>query len=181
MTSTIDQHDATRRELVFQLRHGDAHQTFLDAVADVPTDAINLRPPHVGYTLWQLVEHVRYCQFDMIDYLSSPSYRAVIFPDDYWPAPTREVTRQEWTDTVEAFRSDLDRVEDFVMHADLWTPAAHAWDPAHTPLRTVLVMIDHNAYHGGELGILRQTLGLWSPDRADAFNATAIHTQNHAE
>jgi hypothetical protein len=61
----------TRNELVFQLLVGDAHQTFLDAVADFPLDAVNVRPPNVEYTFWHLVEHVRFCQIDMLDYLSN--------------------------------------------------------------------------------------------------------------
>jgi hypothetical protein len=61
----------------------------------------------------------------------------------------------------------------------LWTAAPQAWEPAHTPLRTVMVMIDHNAYHGGEMGILRQVMGLWPASRVDTFALHAEATQNH--
>ncbi len=178
--NSADRPVLTRDELVFHLRSGDAHQTFLDAVADFPLDAINVRPPHVGYSFWHLVEHVRYCQFDMLDYLRNPSYRAGVFPDDYWPGTDRDAGEQQWLDSLEAFRVDLDGVEAFVRDedVDLWTPAPQAWEPAHTPLRTLIVMIDHNAYHGGELGILRQVMGLWPDQRVDSFTAHAIETQN---
>ncbi len=171
---------ATREELVFQLRAGDAHLSFLDVVADFPIEAINVRPPHVGYSFWHLVEHVRYCQYDMLDYLRNPEYRAGGFPDDYWPGSTVEASEQQWIDSVESFRSDLDAVESFVLDEDrdLWVAAPQAWEPAHTPLRTVMVMIDHNAYHGGEIGVLRQVLGLWSDQRVDTFTVNAEHTQN---
>jgi DinB superfamily len=170
----------TRDELVFQLLVGDAHQTFLDAVADFPLDAVNVRPPHVEYTFWHLVEHVRFCQIDMLDYLCKPDYRPVVFPDDYWPESTVTASEQQWLDSVEAFRADLHAVEVFVRNedVDLWTPAPQAWEPTHTPLRTVMVMIDHNAYHGGEMGILRQVMGLWPGDRVDTFTVAAIETQN---
>ncbi len=169
---------ATRDELVFQLRHGDAHQSFLDAVADFPHDAINVRPPNVEYTFWHLVEHVRYCQRDMLDYLADAGYRAGAFPDDYWPDPARTASPQQWDDSVASFAADLDAVERFVCEADQWQPAACAWESDHTPLRTVMVMVDHNAYHGGELGILRQVMGLWPDSRVDAFTLHAIETQN---
>jgi hypothetical protein len=178
--SRDDRISTTRNELVFQLVTGDAHQSFLDAVADFPLDAINVRPPHVGYTFWHLVEHVRFCQIDMLDYLRDPAYRAVVFPDDYWPAANTLASAQQWVDSVESFRTDLCSVESFVRNEeiDLWTPAPHAWEPTHTPLRTVIVMIDHNAYHGGEMGILRQVMGLWPDNRVDSFTVSAIETQN---
>ncbi len=171
---------ATRDELIFQLRHGDAHQTFLDAVADFPDEAVNVRPPNTPYTFWHLVEHVRYCQRDMLDYLRKPDYHAGVFPDDYWPHVSSIASAEQWSDSVASFRDDLDEVEAFVRDADtdLWTAAPQAWEGAHTPLRTVLVMIDHNAYHGGELGILRQVMGLWTPDRVDTFTLHAEVTQN---
>jgi DinB superfamily len=172
--------DATRDELVFQLRHGDAHLSFLDVVADFPLDAINVRPPNTSYSFWHLVEHVRYCQFDMLDYLRNSQYQAGVFPNDYWPSSDAEASEQQWLDSVQAFRSDLDHVESFVMDhdRDLWAAAEHAWEPKHTPLRTVMVMIDHNAFHGGEIGVLRQVMSLWPKDRIDTFTVQAIETQN---
>jgi uncharacterized damage-inducible protein DinB len=175
--------NATREELVFQLRQGDAHLSFLDAVNDFPLDAINVRPQNIAYSFWHLLEHVRYCQFDMFDYLRNPKYRAGVFPDDYWPSKDVEASEQQWLDSVEAFRSDLDAIESFILDTDrdLWLAAPQAWEPKHTPLRTVMVMIDHNAYHGGEIGVLRQILGLWSDNRVDTFTIHAIQTQNPDE
>jgi hypothetical protein len=169
-----------RAELAFHLRIGDAHQTFEASVADLPDEAINLRPPNVPYTFWQLLDHVRFCQSDMLDYLRNPGYRAVVFPDDYWPPASELASRQRWDDTLASYRADVDEVERFVRDAgtDLFLAAPQAWEPTHTPLRTVLVMADHAAYHGGEFGILRQVLGLWGADRTDAFTEHAAVSQN---
>ena len=95
-------------------------------------------------------------------------------------APDATASEQQWHDTVASYRHDLDRVETFVRDTglDLYTAASHVWEAAHTPLRTVLVMADHAAYHGGELGILRQVMGLWTPDRIDHFTVDATVTQN---
>jgi uncharacterized damage-inducible protein DinB len=88
--------------------------------------------------------------------------------------------KQQWHDSVESFRSDLDAVAEFVLDEDrdLWVAAPQAWEQTHSPLRTVLVMIDHNAYHGGEIGVLRQVMGLWSTARVDTFTINAEHSQN---
>jgi hypothetical protein len=169
-----------RNALVFNLRVGDAHQRFTDAVADFPTDAINVRPPNVEYTFWHLVEHVRFCQADMLDYLRNGEYEAVTFPDDYWPDRASQASTQRWHDTIAAYCRDLDEVEAFIADADLdiYAAAPHAWEPHHSPVHTLLVMADHAAYHGGEIGILRQVMGLWAPTRVDHFTVGAAVTQN---
>ena len=167
MTQPNNHLDSVLRDsLVFELRIGDAHQTFEESVADFPDEAINQRPPNVGYTFWQLVEHVRFCQADMLDYLRNPGYTEVAFPDNYWPDREEMASPQRWLDTIDAYRRDLDTVEAYVRDGglDLATAAPYAWEPAHTPLRTVMVMADHASYHGGEIGILRQVLGLWSSE-----------------
>jgi hypothetical protein len=176
----MDRIQVTRLELVDQLRQGDAHQSFLHAVGDFPAEAINRRAPNVEYTMWNLVEHVRYCQRDMFDYLRNPEYRAGVFPVDYWPSLGEEASPAQFEASVTSFAEDLDEIEAFILDADvdLWEPSAWAWEPNHHPLRTVMVMIDHNAYHAGELGILRQVLGLWPDQRVDAFHAHAVETQN---
>ncbi len=181
MTTAVTNADQVVRDsLVFGLRFGDAHQTFDDAVADFPMDAINVRPPNVDYTFWHLIEHVRFCQNDMLDYLLGPAYEPVTFPDDYWPPAAAVASEQQWHDTLAAYRNDLDRVEAFVRDEglDLYSAASHVWEAAHTPLRTVLVMVDHAAYHGGEIGILRQVMGLWTPERVDHFTIDAAVSQN---
>ena len=169
-----------RTSLVFNLRLGDAHQTFTDAVADFPIDAINVRPPNVEYSFWHLVEHVRFCQADMLEYLHNGDYEAVTFPDDYWPDRAADASEQQWHDTIAAYSADLDRIETFIMDEglDIYTAAPHAWEPHHSPLHTLLVIADHAAYHGGEIGILRQVMGLWAPQRVDHFTVGASVTQN---
>ena len=135
MTMSVETADgAVRESLVFTLRLGDAHQTFDDAVADFPMDAINVRPPNVDYTFWHLIEHVRFCQNDMLEYLLGPVYEPVTFPDAYWLATSAVASEQQWHDTLAAYR----------------------W----------------------ELGILRQVMGLWAPERIDHFTADASVTQN---
>jgi hypothetical protein len=179
-SSVMDRILLTRHELVDQLRCGDAHQSFLDAVAEFPDEAINLCPVNVAYSFWNLVEHVRYCQRDMFDYLRAADYQAGTFPVGYWPSLGESASAQQFADSIASFANDLDEIESFLLDADvdLWQPAPWAWEPNHHPLRTVMVMIDHNSYHAGELGILRQVMGLWPERRVDGFHAHAVDTQS---
>jgi len=93
--------DSCGSSSVIGLRGDDAHLTFEDAVAEIPGEAVNLRPPNTGYTLWQLVEHLRISQRDMLDYVRDPGYVAPEWPVAYWPDPAAEATpvmfRRPWT------------------------------------------------------------------------------------
>jgi hypothetical protein len=160
---------AVREQLISMLRKGEAHMTFDEAVADFPLDHINDRLPNTGYTFWSLLEHMRICQWDILDYVINTDYQALKFPDEYWPAPDAMATPAQWRGTIHQFRADLDAVEALIRddQFDLFTAPAHAWKPDHTPFRDFLVLADHNAYHTGEIAILRQVMGLWPAERVD--------------
>ena len=157
-----------RDALVFTLRVGDAHLSFDETVADFPADHYNTRPPNTPYSFWQLLEHVRFCQWDILDYVINPNYQAVPFPEGVWPAPDALADEAQWQQTLAAFRADLDRIQALVEDPsfDLFSAPAHAWEPSHTPYHCFLVAADHNAFHLGEFAILRQVMGLWGADRA---------------
>lgn len=150
-----------REQLLALLEGGHAHQSFDQVVADFPLDQINTRPPNVPYTFWHLVEHLRITQWDILDYIRNTNYVWMRWPDDYWPRPEEQADPVRWNDTLNRFRADLAALQALVRDpaTDLTAPLPHA--PQHTILREVLLAADHNAYHIGELGILRQVNGLW--------------------
>jgi DinB superfamily len=155
--------DQLRTQLVELLRNGNAHMPFSEAVADFPDAMINRRPRNVTYTFWHLLEHLRLTQRDILDYVTDPNYEEREWPREYWPAPDAEATPQEWNETISAFWRDLEKliaiVEDDA--TDLFaTVPSH---DEHTILREMLIVADHNAYHIGELAILRQTEAAWGP------------------
>jgi hypothetical protein len=158
-----------REQLIFTLRRGEAHMTLDEAIADFPPGHINTRVPNAPYTFWHLLEHIRICQWDILEYVRNADYAALKFPAEYWPAPDAIATPEQWCDTVRRFHDDLDAIEALIRDAsfDLFTAPAHAWERHHTPYRTFLVLADHNAYHTGEIAVLRQVMGLWPPDRID--------------
>jgi hypothetical protein len=140
-----------------------AHMAFEDAVANFPEEAINSRPPNVDYTFWHLLEHLRLTQRDILDYIVADEYRWLNWPDDYWPEQTAETDAAGWQQTIDAFLADRQKLVDIVNdpEVDLFTPLPNSGEHGHNVLREINVIAAHNAYHIGELGILRQVAQLW--------------------
>lgn len=154
---------ALRQQLAQNLRAGSAHMSFEEAVADFPGAHVNTRPHNVDYSFWHLVEHLRLTQADILRYLTDPGYQEMAWPRDYWPAKDAEAIKEQWDASGQGFLRDREALAAMVEDEgnNLLMPApSHA---AHTLLREVLIVIDHNAYHIGELGGLRQVTGAWGP------------------
>ena len=151
-----------RQQLINMLVKQQAHMQFEDAVTDFPEAHINVRPPQLDYSFWHLLEHLRICQYDILDYMRNPDYQILDFPAGYWPAKDTETDMVGWQHTIEQFLADRQAIVDIINdpETDLYAPIPHGWD-GHNILREVLVVADHNAYHIGEFGILRQSLNLW--------------------
>lgn len=150
-----------REQILKLLRGGNAHATFDDVVADFPMDRINDRPPHVSYSPWHLLEHIRIAQWDILEFVRNPRHVSPEWPRGYWPAPDEIADEARWQQTLRDFRADLAAVEALAEDdsIDLTAPIPHA--PGYTVLRELLLVADHNAYHIGEFGILRQVMGTW--------------------
>jgi DinB superfamily len=150
-----------RQQLVARLKGRGAHMPFEEAIKDFPMEQINARFPNGTYSSWALVDHIRRTQADMIDYMTNPDYQHGEWPRDYWPDESETATAEDWTATVNGFFRDLETmiaiVED--LKTDLYAPMATA--PEHNVMRCVLIIVDHNAYHIGELAIMRQVMGTW--------------------
>ena len=158
---------AVRDEVLFLLRRGNAHMSFDEAVADFPLERSNERPPHVPYSSWQLLEHLRITQRDILDFIRDPDYRAGAWPDDYWPAPDATTDAAGWARTLADFRADATALAALADDPERDLHAAIPWGDGQTLLRELLVVADHNAYHLGEFAILRQVMGTWPASRAE--------------
>lgn len=159
--------EGLRRDVVALLRGGGAHMPFEDAVAAFPTDRCDEPPPNVPYTPWRLLEHVRLTQRDILLYITSDAYAEPAWPDAYWPAPDARTHGAAWEETLAGFRADLAELVALASDPalDLTAPLPHG--RPHTYLRELLLVADHNAYHVGELAILRQVMGAWPPGREE--------------
>jgi hypothetical protein len=162
----IDRDAQLRDQLIGLLRGGHAHMPFAEAVAGFPEAHINTRPPHVPYSFWHLLEHLRLTQADILAYLTSADYKELAWPQDYWPAPDSMASKQDWDETIAAFNRDLAAIVALVADPNTDLSATVPSSDEHTMLREALIVADHNAYHIGELGILRQIVGAWGPDHA---------------
>jgi len=151
-----------RQQLVNLLLVQQAHMGFEEAVADFPPQHINDIPNGLDYSFWQLLEHMRICQWDILDYIRNPNYTPLPFPQGYWPPAGEQVELTGWQRTIEEFLYDRQGLINIINDpsTDLHQQIPHA-AAGHTILREVLIITDHNAYHIGEFAILRQSHNLW--------------------
>ena len=165
-TENLTPEERTRHELLQLLIGRNAHMALADATADFPMEHINSRPPNVPYTFWHLVEHLRIAQSDILEFIRDADYVSPEWPSGYWPAPDAQATADAWQGSLVAFHEDQDQLSAFVKdpEVDLLAELPHA--PGYTILREILVVADHNAYHVGELAILRQLMDLWPAENS---------------
>jgi hypothetical protein len=158
---------AVRDQLLALLNGGNAHLGFDEAVGGFSLEQLNAFPPEVPYRIWHIVEHLRLSQVDILEYIRDPSYVSPPWPDSFWPQPDETVDQARWEQILAGFRADLDALKAMVTDpaTDLYSGLPHA--PQHNILREMLIVADHNAYHIGELAVLRQVMGSWPPDRAE--------------
>jgi len=150
-----------REHLIYLLKDGGAHVTFEAAIKDLPPDLRGKRPADEVHSPWELVEHMRIAQWDILEFARNPKHVSPKFPAGYWPAPGKEPSHAEWEKSVEGFRKDLKALLEMAADEsnDLFAKIPHGG--GQTILREVLLAADHNAYHVGELVVVRRLLGAW--------------------
>src|SRR3972149_4697645 len=157
--------EALREHLLALLDAKDAHMMFEEAVAGLPDDALNGRPPNVPYTPWHLLVHLRIAQWDILEYIRDPGHVSPDWPEGDWPAPAAQATPERFAATVSAFQSDQKALRELVANPATDPLAVIVGTPGHTVLREVRIVANHNAYHLGEFAILRQVMGTWPTAR----------------
>lgn len=156
-------HTDLLQQLKTLLDGGQAHTGFAKAVADMPFELQGRRPQGVPYSAWQLLEHLRIAQRDILDFSdnSDGAYRELQWPADYWPANPEPPSEEAWASTLAAIEQDRASFESLLAARDLVQP--FPWGTGQNLLRQALLIADHNAYHLGELVLLRRLLGAWKP------------------
>ena len=147
-----------RDHLLNLLRGGGAHITFDDLTADFPADLINGEIEGVPYTPWQVLEHMRIAQWDILEFSRDAKHSSPQFPEGYWPRAGLKASPEMWNQTLESFRSDLLALQNLVEDpsVDLFARIPHG--DGQTILREALLVADHNAYHLGTLALLKRLL-----------------------
>ena len=151
--------DTLRAELAELLTSSGAHADFDKAVKGFPLEDAGKLPKGVTWSAWQLLEHMRIAQADILEYVSTPDYREKKWPEEYWPKSPSPPSKKAWTESVRAFKSDQKKLAAMLETSDPLRPIPFANNK--TLLKEILLVTDHNAYHLGELVLLRKLLGNW--------------------
>ncbi|HEY0591927.1 MAG TPA: DinB family protein [Thermoanaerobaculia bacterium] len=154
--------DPLRDHLARLLDWKDAHAGFDAAVRDLPEDLRGRRPAGLPHSPWELLEHIRLAQRDILDFCVAPKYEERAWPDGYWPADPAPPTATAWEESVRACRADREEVKKLARDASIDLFAAVPNGTGQTYLREILLVADHNAYHLGQLVLVRRALGAWS-------------------
>jgi DinB superfamily len=154
----MQQEASLRKHLFYVLKGGGAHVSLDDFVRDFPVDLCGNRVEGLPYTAWQVLEHMRIAQWDILEFTRDPSHVSPDFPSGYWPAPDQNGTPELWSETLEKFRHDQSEMQKLVADekSDLHAKLPHG--NGQTILREALLIADHNAYHLGALAVIMRLL-----------------------
>ena len=153
--------DATRTQLVRLLDWEEAHVGFDKAIDGIPADKRGAQAPGFEHSPWQLLEHMRLAQDDILDFCVNPNYTHTMkWPDDYWPAPVPP-GGSAWAASIDAFKQSRDKVKAIARDVVDLTVPVPTGKSNQTYLRAVLLVADHTAYHVGQLVAVRRALGIW--------------------
>jgi len=153
--------DALREHVLRVLDWHDAHVDFDTAVTGVPPGARGIRPDGAAHSPWQILEHMRIAQHDILEFCRNPAYEEMHWPDDYWPASPAPPGASAWDESIAAFRRDREALKRWFGDRALDLVAKIPHGTGQTYLREALLVADHNAYHLGQLVAVRRLLGVW--------------------
>jgi uncharacterized damage-inducible protein DinB len=163
MTVVAKAPDPLRAQLARSLEWKEAHVSFDEAIAGIPPERRGSLAAGFEHSVWQLLEHLRLAQKDLLDFCVNDTYvHTMKWPDDYWPRDPSPADPRAWDTSVERFTADREKLkavalnDSIDLHAPVPTGNTH-----QTYLRALLLVIDHNAYHLGQLVAVRRALGIW--------------------
>ena len=158
---TTDPHRSLREHLLYLLEGGGAHLHFDQAIDGIPPNLRGKTVSPVPHTPWRLLEHMRIAQWDILEFSRNSKHVSPAFPDGYWPEGDAPPNAKAWDHSVKSFKSDLEAMKRLVGDpaTDLFARIPHG--DGQTILREALLVADHNAYHLGQLVVVRRLLGCW--------------------
>lgn len=156
--------EGLRKELKALLEGGQAHATFDDAVSGFPAKLQGVVPEGLPYSAWQILEHIRITQRDILDFSRNAdgSYKELKWPKEYWPKSIEPPSEDAWGHSIAQLRADRKAFEKLLAGAeDAELVRPFAWGDGQSLLREALLIADHAAYHVGEIIVIRRLLGAW--------------------
>jgi hypothetical protein len=154
----LDEAVSIRKHLDNALRMKGAHMAFEAAVADFPPKMRGAKPAGAPHSAWELLEHMRLAQEDILDFSRNPNYKEKHFPDDYWPSAAEPPSAEAWDKSIEQFKNSLHEMRALIADTSHHLHAGIAHGKGQTLLREALLIVDHNSYHLGQFVFLRKML-----------------------
>lgn len=153
--------DSVRKHLSRLLFWEDAHVNFDTAIRGIPEKLRGVQPPGLPYSPWQLLEHLRIIQHDILDFCQNPNYKELAWPEEYWPKSAAPKSPNDWEASIKQYRSDREALLQLATNTELDLTATIPHGSGQSYLRELLLVADHNSYHIGQLVAVRRLLGIW--------------------
>jgi hypothetical protein len=153
---------AIRENLIWLLEGGHAHAKFDEAVAGLPAERAGIRPKGASHSAWEILEHMRIAQNDILRFSLSADYVSPDWPEGYWPVGPAPELEGGWGQSIRDFRKDLAEFISLIRDPARDLYKKFPWGTGQTLLREALLIADHNSYHLGELVLVRRLLGIWT-------------------
>ena len=150
-----------RDHLLELLKGGHAHASFDKAIAGLPADLRGAKASGLPHTIWQLVEHLRIAQWDILEFSRDEKHVSPDWPAGYWPEAVAPPDDAAWEKSVGDFHRELQAMQDLVADPKTDLYAKLPWGDGQTVLREAMLVADHNAYHVAQIVSVRQVLGAW--------------------
>jgi hypothetical protein len=155
----MDQHKILIDELINLLNGGNAHVGLHDALKDLPSELRGIKPDKLPYSIWQMVEHIRIAQWDMLEFSKSEKHNSPAWPEGYWVKETAPANDGEWNRSIKQINDDREEFIRLLKSEDIFKAIPHG--DGQSILREALQIADHNAYHIAEIVMIRRLLGAW--------------------
>ncbi len=151
------------KQLLALVKGGQAHVDFDAAIKDFPVEHYGTVPVNLPYSAWQILEHLRITQRDILNFSAPPTggYQHIAWPDAYWPKACAPPMPDSWNNTIATIRADQKLFEALLTKPDVDLYKPFRWGDGQNLLREALLIADHNAYHLGELIVIRRLLNIW--------------------
>lgn len=150
-----------RKELVSALTGENAHASLTSALQNLKPGNRNRRPTPELHSVWELLEHIRICQEDIVQYILDPEWKSPEWPEGYWPDRNFTLTEKMWENSIKWFNDDLEKLVNIINDSKIDLTSVIPHTKNHTYLREILIVLDHNSYHTAQIIDTRKSLGDW--------------------
>jgi hypothetical protein len=154
-----NEHKVIIDELIKLLRGGSAHSSFQEAVNKLPAEIRGIKPENMPYSIWQLVEHIRIAQWDMLQFCINENHESPKWPDEYWVKEAEPKNEGAWNKSIMQINNDLEEFIGVLKKEDIYKELLHG--NGQNILREALQIADHTSYHSGEIIAIRRMLKAW--------------------